>query len=126
MTNATDSVADDMLRSAFERWQRLEAEKKAISDDLKELFAELKGNGFDSKATRAAFREVSTINDAAKTEHDALVDLYVASIVGTGTNIAMRATHATNARHEADIAGEVPRDASPASQSYSDYREAAE
>lgn len=73
------SVADDMLRSFFERWQRLECSKAEVADDLKEMFAEMKGHGFDTKAARVAFRE--QIGDReAKNEFDAIVDLYRSSL----------------------------------------------
>lgn len=77
-----DSIADDLLRSGYNRWLRLEEEKQAISQDLKELFIELKGNGFTPKALRESFRRVRNINEADQQEHDALVDLYVASLTG--------------------------------------------
>jgi uncharacterized protein (UPF0335 family) len=73
------SAADDMIRSYFDRWQRLEEEKRAISDDLKELFAEAKGNGLDSKALRTVFRE-QVGDKAAMEEFDAICDLYRASL----------------------------------------------
>lgn len=69
--------ADDRIKSIYDRWSRLEGEKKAISDDLKELFSEAKSNGYDTKALRAAFRDVAKAGDAANQEHQALVDLYV-------------------------------------------------
>lgn len=75
------SVADDMIRSYFERWQRLEEEKHTISDDLKELFAEAKGNGLDAKALRTVFRE-QVGDKAARDEFDAICDLYRASLTG--------------------------------------------
>lgn len=78
----TLSVADDMLRSGYERWLRLEEEKAAIGEDLKELFAELKGHGFTPKALRESFRRVRNIDDADQQEHDAIVDLYVSSLTG--------------------------------------------
>lgn len=80
------AVADDMLRSFFERWQRLEEAKQEISADLKELFAEMKGVGFDTKAARAVFREENKLanEDAAdkadRTEFEAMCDLYRASL----------------------------------------------
>lgn len=77
MTEAT--VADDLLRSYFDRWQRLEEDKKAISDDLKELFAEAKGNGFDTKVMRAVFRE-EVSDKAERDEFEAICDLYRASL----------------------------------------------
>lgn len=79
---AEESVADDLLRNGYERWLRLEAEKDAIGDDLKELFAEFKSRGFAPKALRESFRRVRNINDADQQEHDAIVDLYVASLTG--------------------------------------------
>lgn len=103
MSDGQNSIADDILRNGFERWQRLEGEKQAISDDLKDLFAELKGQGFDSKALRASFRTVAKAGDVAVEEHNALVDLYVGSLMApkkseTGT------VHATRSRaaREAD------------------------
>jgi len=44
------------LRSIVERIERLEEEKKAISDDIKDVYAEAKGNGFDVKALRTIVR----------------------------------------------------------------------
>lgn len=77
-----EPVADDMLRSYFERWQRLEAEKQQIAEDLKELFAEAKCNGFVPKAMRRVFAEL-TRDDAERAEAnelDAVCDLYHASL----------------------------------------------
>lgn len=105
MSDGTNSIADDILRNGFERWQRLEGEKQAISDDLKELFAELKGQGFDSKALRASFRTVAKAGDVAVEEHNALVDLYVGSLMGprpdeTGMDRATRSRAAREAETE--------------------------
>jgi uncharacterized protein (UPF0335 family) len=82
MSDGKNSIADDILRNGFERWQRLEGEKQAISDDLKELFAELKSQGFDGKALRAAFRTVAKASDMDVQEHNAIVELYVDSLMG--------------------------------------------
>ena len=78
MTEAV-SVADGMLRSYFERWRRLEEEKQTISEDLKELFAEAKSHGFDTKAMRAVFREQGGDKNA-RLEFDAICDLYRSSL----------------------------------------------
>jgi uncharacterized protein (UPF0335 family) len=48
--------AKDQLKSIVERIERLEEEKKAISDDIRDVYAEAKGNGFDVKALRAIIR----------------------------------------------------------------------
>ena len=48
--------AKDQLKAIIERIERLEEEKKAISDDIRDVYAEVKGNGFDVKALRAIVR----------------------------------------------------------------------
>jgi uncharacterized protein (UPF0335 family) len=48
--------AKDQLKSIIERIERLEEEKKAISDDIKDVYAEAKGNGYDVKALRTIVR----------------------------------------------------------------------
>ncbi|WMT88253.1 DUF2312 domain-containing protein [Pelagibacterium sp. 26DY04] len=78
------SVADEIIQSGYRRWLNLEEAKKAVSDDLKELMAELKGQGLDPKVARAAFRRQRDSEDARKVaadeEFEALVDLYLASL----------------------------------------------
>ena len=48
--------AKDQLKAIIERIERLEEEKKAISDDIRDVYAEAKGNGFDVKALRTIVR----------------------------------------------------------------------
>src|SRR6201990_143229 len=48
--------AKDQLRAIIERVERLEEEKKAIADDIRDVYAEAKGNGFDTKALRTVVR----------------------------------------------------------------------
>lgn len=72
------------VASIYSRWQNLEARKAEVAEDLKELFAEAKAKGHDTKALRAAFRladhaENETDGDR---EHAAKVDLYLAEISG--------------------------------------------
>ena len=50
------SFAKDQLKAIIERIERLEEEKKTISDDIRDVYAESKGNGFDVKALRAIVR----------------------------------------------------------------------
>jgi uncharacterized protein (UPF0335 family) len=52
----SESFAKDQLKSIIERIERLEEEKKTISDDVKGVYAEAKGNGFDTKALRTIVR----------------------------------------------------------------------
>jgi uncharacterized protein (UPF0335 family) len=48
--------AKDQLKSIIERVERLEEERKTISDDIRDVYAEAKGNGFDVKALRTIVR----------------------------------------------------------------------
>lgn len=50
------SFAKEQLKAIVERIERLEEEKKTISDDIRDVFAEAKGNGFDTKALRTIVR----------------------------------------------------------------------
>ena len=50
------SFAKGQLKAIIERIEKLEEEKKAISDDLKDVYGEAKGNGFDVKALRTIIR----------------------------------------------------------------------
>lgn len=73
--NSGTTDAAGQMRSYFERWQRLEEEKANVAEDLKNLFAEAKGFGFNTKAMRAVFR-AETGDKAAQDEFDTLCELY--------------------------------------------------
>lgn len=69
------SVAGARLRALIERIERMEEEKKAVADDIKEIYVEAKGSGFDTKVMRILIRRRK--QDAAeRAEQDALVHLY--------------------------------------------------
>ena len=51
-----NSVGADQLKAIVERIERLEEEKKTIADDIKDVYAEAKGNGYDVKALRTIVR----------------------------------------------------------------------
>ncbi len=53
---AHNSIAKDQLKSIIERVERLDADKAAIASDIKDVDAEAKGNGYDTKALRAIVR----------------------------------------------------------------------
>lgn len=82
------TAASNRIRDFFERWARLEEDKAAISADLKELFKEAKGEGFDTKAMRAAFhREAMDYEELAeKDNHESTVDLYLAALHGCSSH----------------------------------------
>ncbi len=73
---ADGGVAAEELKQFVERIERLEEEKKAIADDIKDVFAELKGRGFDVKAVRTilAFRKQ---DHSERQEEEAILELYM-------------------------------------------------
>jgi len=71
----TQSVAVGQLRAFIERIERLEEEKKTIADDIKDVYAELKGNGFDTKAVRTIIR-LRKQEDHERQEEEAMIQLY--------------------------------------------------
>ena len=71
----TANFAKGQLKSFVERIEKLEEEKKALAEDVRELYAEAKGVGFDVKALRTVVRLRMQDSEERK-EHEALVDLY--------------------------------------------------
>ncbi len=73
------SVARDQLRTIVERIERLEEEKKAIADDIKDVYAEAKANGYDVKTLRkvVGLRKVETTE---RQEQEAMLDLYMSAL----------------------------------------------
>ena len=69
-------VAQDQLRAFVERIERLEEEKKAIADDIREVYAEAKGNGFDTKVMRQLIK-IRKQDRNERLEQEALLDLYM-------------------------------------------------
>jgi uncharacterized protein (UPF0335 family) len=71
----SSAVAGAQLRSFLERIERLAEEKKAIAEDMREVFAEAKGNGWDTKIMRIILKRRA--QDAAeRDEQDAMVHTY--------------------------------------------------
>jgi uncharacterized protein (UPF0335 family) len=73
------SFAQGQLRALVERIERLEEEKKTIAGDIKEVYAEAKGNGFDTKILRkvVALRKK---DQAELQEEEAMLDVYLAAL----------------------------------------------
>lgn len=69
------NFAKGKLKAFVGRVQKLEEEKKAIGDDIREVYAEAKAEGFDVKALRAVIR-LHRQDTEERREHEALVDLY--------------------------------------------------
>lgn len=75
----SQTVAAGQLRAFIERVERLEEEKKTIADDIKEVYAEAKGTGFDTKTIRRLVRERK--KDAAQlAEEESIYDLYASAL----------------------------------------------
>jgi uncharacterized protein (UPF0335 family) len=74
------TIAAERLRSFLERVERLEDEKSTIAADIKEVFAEAKGEGYDTKTLRKVIR-LRKMDKAKREEEEALLDLYL-SVLG--------------------------------------------
>ena len=73
------SFAKDQLKAIIERVERLEEEKKTIADDIKDIYSEAKGNGFDCKALRTIVRmRKQDANERA--EQETILDTYLAAL----------------------------------------------
>jgi uncharacterized protein (UPF0335 family) len=68
--------AKDQLRAFIERVERLEEEKKALADDIRDVFAEAKGTGFDVKALRAVLKLRKQDVDERR-EHETILETYL-------------------------------------------------
>ena len=75
-TVSSDSVAQDQLRAFIERIERLEEEKKATSDDIRDVYAEAKGTGFDTKALRTIVR-LRKLDTDERREQQEVLDTYL-------------------------------------------------
>jgi uncharacterized protein (UPF0335 family) len=78
MSGAT-GIAQGQLRSIVERIERLEEEKAALAADIKEVYAEAKGNGFDIKILRKVIR-LRKVDRVEREEEEALLDVYMAAL----------------------------------------------
>ena len=73
------NVAADQLRLFIERIERLEEEKKGISDDIKDVYLEAKSQGYDAKTMRAIVR-LRKMEKHARDEAEALLETYKAAL----------------------------------------------
>jgi len=75
----TDTIAADQLRLFIERIERLEEEKKGMADDIRDTYAEAKGQGYDPKTLRAVIR-LRKMEKNARDEAEYLLDTYKAAL----------------------------------------------
>jgi uncharacterized protein (UPF0335 family) len=69
-------IAKDQLKAIIERIEKLEEEKKATSDDIRDVYAEAKGNGFDATALRTIVRMRKMDTDERREQQEVL-DTYL-------------------------------------------------
>jgi uncharacterized protein (UPF0335 family) len=74
-----NTAAQGRLRSIIERLERLEEDKQAIMGDMKEVFAEAKGEGYDVKVLRKVLR-LRKQDKAKRQEEEAILDLYLSAL----------------------------------------------
>lgn len=75
----SDIVAADQLRLFIERIERLEEEKKGFADDIKDVYAEMKSTGYDTKTVRKIVR-LRKMEKHHRDEADALLETYRAAL----------------------------------------------
>ena len=75
----SDNIAADQLRLLIERIERLEEEKKGISDEIKDVYLEAKSTGFDIKTMRSIVR-LRKLEKHAREEAEALLETYKAAL----------------------------------------------
>lgn len=97
--------AKDHLRAFVERIERLEEEKKIVADDIKDIYAEAKANGFDVKALRAVIR-LRKVDTDERREAEAILETYMHAL---GMLPAEPEQTAALQRHLEDMAGKQER-----------------
>ncbi len=75
----TGNVTADQLRLFIERIERLEEEKKGIADDIRDVYAESKSNGYDAKIMRQIVR-LRKMNHNDRMEMEAILDTYKSAL----------------------------------------------
>lgn len=76
---AKAQFAKDKLKEIIERIERLEEEKTGLAGDIREVYAEAKGHGFDTKIIRQVVR-LRKLDETERKELEAMIDLYFAAL----------------------------------------------
>lgn len=74
-----DTASAEQLRLFIERIERLEEDRAGVADDIKAVYAEAKGTGFDTKTMRSVIR-LRAMEKAARQEQEALLETYKAAL----------------------------------------------
>lgn len=75
----TEAIARDQLKSIVSRIERLESEKAALAEDIREVYAEAKANGFDCPTLRRVIK-LRKMDSAERAEAEALLELYASAL----------------------------------------------
>jgi uncharacterized protein (UPF0335 family) len=75
----SDVIAAEQLRLFIERIERLEEEKKGMADDIRDVYAEAKSNGYDTKTMRGVVR-LRKMEKHHRDEAEAMMELYLAAL----------------------------------------------
>ena len=78
-TVSPDSVAQDQIKAFIERIEKLEEERKAIGGDIRDVFSEAKGVGYDVKTMRKII-SIRKQDHAERMEQEALLELYLTAL----------------------------------------------
>lgn len=73
------TASDERLRLLIERIERLEEEKKGIAEDIRDVYAEAKGTGYDPKVMRDVIK-IRKMDPDARRERDAVLDVYLCAL----------------------------------------------
>ena len=79
VTKTKTTFAEGQLKSIVERIERLEEEKRTIAADIKEVYAEAKGNGYDVKVLRKVI-SLRKKEPAERMEEEAMLDVYLSAL----------------------------------------------
>lgn len=79
VSDAPAGFAKEQLKSFIERIERLEEEKRTIADDIRDVYAEAKANGYDTKILRQVIR-IRKQDKSEREEMEALLDLYMQAL----------------------------------------------
>jgi uncharacterized protein (UPF0335 family) len=74
-----NKTAQSELKNTIERIERLEAEKAEVAESIKEVYAEAKANGYDTKIMRKVVR-IRKMDQAKRLEEEAILDLYLSAL----------------------------------------------
>lgn len=95
---AKSGFAKEHLKSFITRVERLNEEKDALGADIREVYAEAKGQGFDVKIMREVVR-LRKMESADRQEHDAILDLYMSALGMRGTPLGDYADRKSETEH---------------------------